>query len=41
MGGRISSPFSDVSAGTNSEFIKIKINGTVVPGNSKVDKFSD
>ncbi|EEV5810482.1 type VI secretion protein [Escherichia coli] len=41
MGGRISSPFSDVSAGTNSEFIKIKINGKVVPGNSKVDKFSD
>ncbi|HGD7745240.1 TPA: type VI secretion protein, partial [Escherichia coli] len=41
MGGRISSPFSDASAGTNSEFIKIKINGKVVPGNSKVDKFSD
>lgn len=37
MGSKVSNPYSNSSSGTSREFIKIKINGTVIPGNSQVE----
>lgn len=37
----MSTPRSNYSSGTSSEFIKIKIDGKVIPGNSQVDNCKD